>query len=122
MFAVQVRFLLTEGPCQPLKDIDQMENPGNQLKTGLGILETKLNAIIIFLFVSCHEQKLIFQDFLEDKFVLIAFLFMCVYVCRCTCTSLRLWRAEDDFQKLILSLHQVEELRSPGGASSTFIC
>lgn len=99
-----------------------MENPGNQLKTALGILETKLNAIIISSFVSCHEQKLTFRGLIEDKFVLIVFLFMCVYVCRCTCTSVRLWRSEDNFQKLVLSLHQVEELRSPGGAASTFIC
>lgn len=57
-----------------------MENPGNQLETALGILETKLNAAIISSFASCHEQKLTFRGLIEDKFVLVAFLFLCVCV------------------------------------------
>lgn len=61
-----------------------MENPGNQLKTDwFGDPGNKtLNATIIFSFVSCHEQKLIFRGLIEDKFALTAFLFMCV-LCVC---------------------------------------
>lgn len=44
---------------------------------------------------------------IEEKVVFITVLFVCMCVCRSTHTMACLWISEDNFQELVLSLHQV---------------